>query len=200
MIKGQVFTFDSIPLVNAEVKVKSTKQIVKTDSIGRFSAECNAEDVLQVYARGFYKQKVKVEGNTRMAIINLKLKPGEKNKEIAIGYGYVKDADKLSSAASLNTDDIDFSRYRSLYDVIRGRFPGVQISNDEIIIRGMNTINGSNAALIVVDGIISDNSILGSLPPIQVKSINIIKDASAAIYGAQSANGVVLIETRKAGD
>lgn len=196
IIHGQIFTFDSIPLTGASIKVKSTKQVVETDTTGRFSVGCNSNDVLTIYAKGFNKQKVKLKGNEKLVIVNLKLKSGEKNKEIAVGYGYVKDADKLNAAVNLNNDEMDFSKYQNIYEIIRGRFPGVQISNNEIIIRGLSTVSGSNAALIVVDGMISDNSILSSLPPIQVKSINIIKDGSAAIYGAQGANGVVLIETK----
>lgn len=196
IIHGRIFTFDSIPLINADIKVKSTKQVVKTDTTGRFFVGCNNNDVLTVNAKGFYKQKIKLQGNEKLVIVNLKLKSGERNKEIAVGYGYVTDVDKLNAAVNLNNDEMDFSKYQNIYEIIRGRFPGVQISNDEIIIRGLSTVSGSNAALIVVDGIISDNSILSTLSPIQVKSINIIKDGSAAIYGAQGANGVVLIETK----
>lgn len=200
IIHGQVFTFDSIPLVNAQVKVKSTKQIVNTDTLGRFSVACNPEDILSVYARGFYKQKVKLADNTKLALINLKLKPGEKNKEIAIGYGYVTDRDKLTAAVSLTNDDMDFSQYTNLYDVIQGRFPGVQVVDGEIHIRGVHSLLVSSAALIVVDGIPTDDSVLKTLPPSQVRSINVIKDGSAAIYGSRGANGVVLIETKKGGD
>jgi TonB-dependent SusC/RagA subfamily outer membrane receptor len=76
----------------------------------------------------------------------------------------------------------------------------VQIVNGEIIIRGKNSLNSSSAALIVVDGVPSDYNVLNSIPPVQVKSINVIKDGSSAIYGSRGANGVVLIETKKGGD
>jgi len=112
----------------------------------------------------------------------------------------VTDCSKLNAVANLNNDDIDFSQYTNMYELIQGRFAGVQVMNGEIIIRGVNSINSSSAALIVVDGVPSDNSILATLPPVQVKSIDILKDGSAAIYGARGSNGVVLIETKKAGD
>jgi len=200
VVRGSVFTFDSIPLVNADVEVKSTKQVVQTDTLGNFYVSCNFEDVFKVSARGFYTEKVKLKPKIKLAVINLKLKPGEKNREIAIGYGYVKNADKLNAVANLNQNDVDFSQYSNMYDLISGRFAGVQISNGKIIIRGTNSINLSSAALIVVDGVPSDDSILNSIPPIQVKSINIIKDGSSAIYGSRGANGVVLIETKRGGD
>jgi TonB-dependent SusC/RagA subfamily outer membrane receptor len=200
IVSGRVYTFDSIPLIGADVKVKSTKQVVSTDTLGNFYVSCNSEDVLKVSAKGFVNQKVKLKPNIRLVIVNLKLKPGEKNREIAIGYGYVSDAEKLNAVASLNNNDFDFSIYSNMYELIRGRFAGVQIVNGEIIIRGKNSLNSSSAALIVVDGVPSDYNVLNSIPPVQVKSINVIKDGSSAIYGSRGANGVVLIETKKGGD
>lgn len=200
IIHGRVFTFDSIPLIDASVKVKSTKQSVQTDTTGKFSVAVHPKDVLKVSAKGFYTQKVKLADNTKIALINLKLKPGEKNREIAIGYGHVSDRDKLNSIANLNSKDLDFSQYSNMYDLIKGRFAGVQVVNGEIIIRGVNSLNSSSAALIVVDGVAVGEGVLSSLPPVQVKSINVIKDGSAAIYGSRGANGVVLIETKRGGD
>ena len=200
VIHGAITTFDSIPLIGANIKVKSTKQVLQSDSLGRFSIGCDTEDVLTISANGFYTQKVKLTGNIKFAAINLKLKPGEKNREHAIGYGHVSDREKLNAVASLNKDDLDFSQYSNIYELIRGRFAGVQIVNGEIIIRGINSINSSNAALIVVDGVPSDGNALSSIPPIQVKSINVIKDGSSAIYGSRGANGVVIIETRRGDD
>jgi TonB-dependent SusC/RagA subfamily outer membrane receptor len=200
VLHGRVFTFDSIPLINASVKVKSTKQVVETDSTGKFSVAVNSKEVLHISANGFFTQKIKLEDKIKAVVVNLKLKPGEKNREIAIGYGHVSDREKLNSVASLHSGDMDFSKYTNMYELISGRFAGVQIINGEIIIRGVNSLNSSSAALIVVDGVPSNESILNTLPPIQVKSISIIKDGSSAIYGSRGANGVLLIETKRGGD
>jgi TonB-dependent SusC/RagA subfamily outer membrane receptor len=200
VIHGVVTTFDSIPLIDAEIQVRSTKQTVLTDSLGQFSVAVNSNDRLKVSANGFYNQRVRLEDKIKLVAVNLKLKPGEKNREYAIGYGHVSDKNKLNALANLNSDDMDFSQYSDLYEVIKGRFSGVQIMNGEIIIRGINSINSSSAALIIVDGIPVDGSMLGSIPPVQVKSINVIKDGSSAIYGSRGANGVVLIETKRGND
>lgn len=201
IIHGVVTTFDSIPLVDAEIKNRSTKQTVTTDSLGRFTIPGTSGDKLKIKARGFFNEKAKLEEKTRYVAVNMKLKPGQTNKEYAIGYAKVSDRDKLNALASMsNDDDVDFSQYSNIYDLIKGRFAGVQVRNGEIIIRGINSINSSSAALIVVDGVPVDGSALNSIPPIQVKSINIIKDGSAAIYGSRGANGVVIIETRRGGD
>lgn len=200
IIQGTVTTFDSIPLNGATVRVQSTKQEVLTDSLGNFSIQVDNKDKIKVYAHGFYDQNVKLNDKIKFAAINLKLKPGEKSREHAIGYGHVSDADKLNAVASLNKDDFDFSQYNNIFDLIKGRFAGVQVSGGEIIIRGTNSINLSSAALIVIDGVPTSSSALNSISPIQVKSINVIKDGSSAIYGSRGANGVVLIETKRGGD
>ncbi|WP_320281593.1 TonB-dependent receptor plug domain-containing protein [Draconibacterium sp. IB214405] len=198
-IQGKVTTFENIPLSGVEIQVKSTKQIVKTDTLGSFSVACNNNDKLSFFAHGFNKQNVKLKENTKFVAVNLHLKPGEEGKALAIGYGHVLDEDKLNAVSSLRDDHDNFSNYTDMYELIRGKFSGVQVIGDEVIIRGNNTMGGSNAALIVVDGIEREGSILGMLPPNTVKSIDILKDGSSAIYGSRGANGVVLIET-KSGD
>ena len=199
-VHGIVTTFDSIPLIDAQVKVRSSKLTVFTDTLGRFSVATQPNDRLRVSAAGFFTQKVKLDEKIKLAAINLKLKPGEKNREYAIGYGHVSDRNKLNALASMNSNDVDFSQYNNMYDLIKGRFAGVQVVNGEIIIRGISSINLSSAALIVVDGVPVDGSVLSSIPPVQVRSINIMKDGSSAIYGSRGANGVVLIEIKRGND
>ncbi len=200
IVHGVVTTFDSIPLIGAKIRVKSTKQIVLSDTLGHFSVACNLDDKLKVTANGFYNQNVKLTEETKLVAVNLKLKAGEQNREYAIGYGHVTDRDKLNAVANLNNNDVDFSQYSNMYDLIRGRFASVQIMNGDIIIRGINSINSSSAALIVVDGVPNNSSILNAISPSNVKSISVIKDGSAAIYGSRGANGVLIIETKRGGD
>lgn len=200
VIRGMVTTFDSIPLIGAQVVVKSSKTMVLTDTLGNFTVSCNTKDKLKVSANGFFNQTVKLKEPVKIVAVNLKLKPGERGRSVAIGYGHVLDKDKLNSIASLNYKDTDFSQYQDMYDLIRGKFAGVEIVNGEIIVRGVNSFHGSSAALIVLDGVIVDNDMLTTLHPIEVKSIDILKDGGSAIYGSRGANGVVLIETKKGGD
>lgn len=197
-VHGIVTTFDSIVVVGAEVMLKSSKEVVHTDSLGQFKVKVDGKDKLKISAKGFVNQNVKLEEKIKLVAVNLKLKEGEKAREYAIGYGYVKDGEKLNALAQMTSDDVDFSQYTNMYDLMRGRFAGVQVqSNGDIIIRGVNSINLSSAALIVVDGVQVDGSVMSTLVPSQVRSINIIKDGSAAIYGSRGANGVVVIETKK---
>ena len=199
-VQGFVHAFENVPLIGVDIKVKSTKQTVKTDSSGHFIASCYAEDKLIIRARGFQSQKVKIADNTKIVAVNLKLKPGDQSLENAIGYGYISDKDKTTAVNTVKPDYTSYTRYSNMYDLLISQFAGVQITNGEIIIRGPSSFQGSSAALIVVDGVISDTDILRTISPIDVKSISVIKDGSSAIYGSRGANGVLIIETRKGGD
>lgn len=199
LIRGVVTTFDSIPLIGASVIAKSSKQEILTDTLGRFSINCKSDDKLKVSAHGFYDQNVKLTGKIKFAAINLKLIPGEKGREYAIGYGHVKDEGKLNAVTNLNKDDFDFSKYNNIFELIRGRCAGVQVvENKYIVIRGINSINSKdNSALVLVDGTPYSMDALKTIEPSQVRSIDVIKDAGAAIYGTRGANGVILIETKR---
>jgi TonB-dependent SusC/RagA subfamily outer membrane receptor len=197
-IHGIITTFDSIPLIGASVKMQSSKQTALTDTLGRFSMVCLYEDKFVVSAKGFYNQKVKLSKNIKIIAVNLKLKPGEKNREYAIGYGHISEKDRTTAITLLKKEDTDFTRYANMYELIRTM--GVEVINGEVIIRGSKSFQLSGAALIVVDNAIVESSYLRVLSPRDVKNINIIKDGSSAVYGSQGANGVVLIETKKGGD
>ncbi|MEN8117167.1 MAG: TonB-dependent receptor plug domain-containing protein [Bacteroidota bacterium] len=200
IIHGIVTTFDSILVNGATIKVQSSKQTVLTDSLGNFSVGCDYKDKLKVSGSGFYSETVKVDKNTKLAAVNLKLKPGIKNKELALGLTRVSDHDKLNALASLDSNDIDFSKYRTMEEAIAGRIPGVRFVGGQIIIRGNASISGLTPALIVVDGVTTDARALSRMNPADVKSINVIKDGSSAMYGSKGANGVVIIETKTGRD
>lgn len=202
LIHGVVHAFDSIPLIGAEIIVKSTKQSFFTDSTGTVLIFCNSKDKLKVRANGFSNQNIKINEKIKLVVVNLKLKSGVKksNEEIqkyAIGYGYVSERDKTTATESLQKNEASFLRYSNMYELIRGQIAGVDVTmNGDIIIRGTSSFNSSSAALIVLDGVIVESDYLKILRPIEIKNIYAIKDGSTAIYGSRGANGVVIIETR----
>ena len=131
--------------------------------------------------------------------INLKIKESENLHRYNIGYGQTDEKNKTSAISGITNQDIDFTKYSNISEIIRDNFAGVQVINGEILIRGSNSLNSSNAPLIIVDGVIY-NEELSLISPIEVKSIDIIKDASAAVYGSRGSNGVVIIEMLKGGE
>ncbi len=196
-IMGKVTTLGNVPLIGAEVTVKSTDATVYTDSTGVFKTQCEWNDKLKIKAEGFLSENVKITDKIRIVAVNLKPKANNSQKEYDIGYGKVSEENRSTAISTLEDSDTDFTRYKDMYDLIRGNFAGVQVQNGEVLIRGVGSINSSSAALIVVDGVINESDVLREIRPINVKSINIIKDGSTAVYGARGANGVVLIETKK---
>lgn len=193
IVHGVIHTLDSIPLEGVEVLVKSSKDVVLTDSLGNFTAFCNEKDKLRVRVNGFYNENVKVSEKTKLVAINMKMKPGEKQREYAIGYGNISEQDKTNAVSNLDNNDMNFSRFSNIIDVIESM--GAEVRNGEVVIRGTRSFQGSSAALIVIDGAIVDYDYLATLKPIEVKSIDIIRDGSSSIYGSRGVNGVVIIKT-----
>ena len=200
MVHGVVHTFDSIPLIGAEIIIKSTGKSYFTDLYGNFTIECNPKDKLKILAEGFDNRKIHINEKIKFVAINLKLKSGETERKYNIGYGNTGEANRSGAVASLNYQDTDFNRYLNAFEIIRSNFSGVQVVGNEIIVRGNKTLSSSSAALIVIDGVISDEIVLGSLSPVEIKNIDVIKDSSSAVYGSRGTNGVVLVETFKGGE
>ena len=112
-------------------------------------------------------------------------------------------ADGVRQATDLETNSIgrvdmkNAETYTNIYDYLRGRVPGVEIVGTSIRIRGINT-TGNTDALIILDGMeVSD---ISDINPLDVKSVEVLKDAASTIYGMRGANGVVIIKTKGAGD
>lgn len=196
-ITGQVVAFDSIPIVSAMVQIKSTKQTILTDSSGRFEAVVQPNDRLTISAKGFYSQKLKIEENKKITLVNLNLKSGARNAELALISGHITNSERFMSARELHNDkDMDFSQFATFFQLIEGRFPNVEVRPGEIIIRGEKSLTSSSAALIVLNGVPSDFSVLSSLSPATIKSVEIVTGTPAMRYGPGAGNGVVLIVTK----
>ena len=121
------------------------------------------------------------------------------NDGVDIGYG-VQDKDHVTTAVSnVKVKKNEAQTYSNMYDYLRGRVPGVQVTADNrIIIRGIGTNSSNTDPLILVDGV--EMTDLSSIDPAYVKSVDVIKDGSSAIYGMQGANGVIIIKTISAGE
>jgi len=115
---------------------------------------------------------------------------------VNVGYGSVKKSDLTSSVSSVDMKDMELQSYNNIYDYLQGKVAGLIVTSDHrIIIRGINTIYASTDPLILVDGVEVHD--LEFLHPGDVKSVDVIKDGSAAIYGSRGANGVIIITTKR---
>lgn len=116
--------------------------------------------------------------------------------EVNLGYSTVKQKDLTYSVSNVGVKENEASSYRDIYEYLQGRVAGVQVTQDKrIIIRGVNSINAGGDPLILVDGVETTN--LSDINIHDIKSIDVLKDGSAAIYGLRGANGVLLITTKR---
>lgn len=113
---------------------------------------------------------------------------------VEVGYG-TQEKDKLTAAVSnVKVRKTEAQTYSNMYDYLRGRVPGVQVTPDNrIIIRGIGTNSDATDPLILVDGV--ETTDLSGINPTDVESVDVIKDGSSSIYGMRGANGVIIIKT-----
>jgi TonB-dependent SusC/RagA subfamily outer membrane receptor len=192
-VTGKIVAFNTYPLNKTEVTVKSTKEVVYTDSLGIFKLTCKLNDKLIIKAKGFIKQTVNIEDYPDSVLVNLIFAGGEKNIQIATGYGYI-DKDKLTySISHLSEENFKSEYYATIFDMIKSKVPGVNVSSSGITIRGTSTF-GDNVPLYVVDGFVTDFNVFKNIDPQSVKSVDLLKDAAAsARYGSRGMNGVIVV-------
>jgi TonB-linked SusC/RagA family outer membrane protein len=199
-IKGNVKDANGEPILGATVKVNGSKVAAVTDLDGNFVVNAKPGSTITVSYVGFVSQTVTVNGTNLIPIV-LKEDDRMLNDVVVIGYGVQKKSDLTGAVASVNGDDIKNLATSDAGAALQGKVTGVQIINSgapgagaEIRVRGYGS-NGNNSPLLIVDGLKVDN--IQYLDPSLIKSVEVLKDAaSAAIYGAEAGNGVVLITTK----
>ena len=193
VVYGQTLTLNDLPVSGITITAKKAKSSTVSDSLGNFVIVCNEKDHLAFKAKVFRNKTVKIDAKTPDSIrVSLNFINTDKNVDVAIGYGYIKEKYR-TQAVQYAKRSIDYSSYSSVLDLLRNHFPTLQVSNDGcVIIRGPSSVNTNNCALFIVDGLKTDN--IDYITPSQIKEISVLKDASsAAIYGCESANGVIII-------
>jgi len=198
VVRGKLTTFNRYPVQNVEVMSKKAKSTVMTDSLGEFELVCNEKDIIMIKAKVFQALNKRVNAEDRYISANLIFRDTPKNREIATGMRYITPEQLTFALAHLADENNDFCNYTDVFDVVRGKFPGVQVkstsSGQGIFVRGDKSMTGENQAIYVVNGVrVSDISFIN---PCEMVSMDILKDGGAALYGSQAANGVVVIETK----
>jgi TonB-dependent SusC/RagA subfamily outer membrane receptor len=193
VIHGNLTAFDTYPVKNIEITSKKAGATSISDSLGNFSIVCKEKDVILVRPVAFKPARKKVGPNTGTVRMNLQFIDSDENRKIAVGYGYINEKDLSFGVSHMENDQDKFCSYSNIYDLIRGQLSGVSVQGRNVYVRGgMNSINLSTTALFVVDGQTTNS--IDWVQPCQVKSIDVLKDGNAAVYGARGGNGVILIE------
>ena len=207
VVTGHVIDENRKPVANAYIFIDNIKTDVVTDDKGfyRIRVKSSAKTIASVtFLNGL--SQAPIEGKK---VINLSMKVAKAanaggvplqsgDEPVNVGYGSVKKKDLTDAVGNINGDDRDFASYKDIYEMIRGRVPGVIVSGTTIRIRGESSINSSNDPLLVVDGVIVPT--IENISPRDVKSIDILKGSASAIYGSRGNNGVILITLRSAKD
>ncbi|WP_282122048.1 SusC/RagA family TonB-linked outer membrane protein [Algibacter mikhailovii] len=202
-VSGTV-TADGQPLPGATVLEKGTSNGTSTDFDGNFTINAGSGATLVISYIGYNAQEIAVGNQTQ---INVELIADNKLDEVVvIGYGTQRKSDLTGSVSSVSAEDIVSLPVSRVDQALQGRATGVQVTQASgapgagtvIRVRGGNSITGSNEPLWVIDGIVvGTNFNLNNLNSNDIKSIEVLKDASSiAIYGSRGANGVVLVTTK----
>lgn len=210
-VSGTVLDQNGDPLIGCTVQLKGSSVGTVTDLDGHFQIKV-PEDKMLVFSFIGYKTKevkaaktikVKMEEDSHML-----------NEVVAIGYGTMKRSDITGSVVSVKAEDMELASAATMDQMLQGRATGLQMTSNSgaagsgtsIQIRGVNSLSSSNDPVYVIDGSIVTGEAgrdtytnpLDGLNPNDIESIEILKDASAtAIYGAQAANGVIIVNMKK---
>ena len=192
---------EALPGVNI-LKV-GTSQGATTDIDGNFTIQASSDDVLKFSFIG-YKTMQEQVGARSVIDVMMETDVEALGEVVVVGYGTSTKKEVTGATSRVDAAKIEERKVPRVDQALQGAVSGVNISTNSgapggtanINIRGIST-NGNNNPLIVVDGVIYDADGLNALNPSDIESVNVLKDATAGIYGVRAANGVIIIETKK---
>jgi TonB-dependent starch-binding outer membrane protein SusC len=203
-ITGSIINERSEAVPYVKITVKSSKKPFLSDGKGLFQVSVTdpATDVLVFTAMGYQKQEVPVAGQTNLTVVLLEVSQDTKDV-VVVGYGTAKSKELTGATSRVKGEDLEKMNMTRMDQALQGQVSGVTVSSNSgspggsanIRIRGLSTF-GDNDPLILVDGVVYDSEGLNALNPSDIKSINVLKDATAGIYGVRAANGVIIVETK----
>lgn len=205
ILKGTVTDQNGEGIIGATIQVKGTKNATVTDFEGNFALS-DPQGVIVVSYIGYITQSIKYSGQPTLKIV-LREDNSLLDEVVVTGYGVTKKASLTSAISQIKGDDVYKDRgVGSTTVALQGEIPGLTITRTStrpgseaaaMQIRGDISINGSSSPLIIIDGVTGSLDELNSLNGSDIESISVLKDASAAIYGARAASGVVLVTTKR---
>lgn len=197
-----IVTDEGESLPGVSVMIKGTNQGTQTDLDGRYSIEAPRDSVLVFSFLGYAGQEVAIDGRTE---INVSLQRDNQQLEevVVVGYGTQRRGEVTSAVASVKAEDFTKGTVRDAAQLVQGKVAGLRITTPsgdpnattQINLRGLNSINGSQNPLVLIDGVPGS---ITTVAPEDIESVDVLKDGSAAaIYGTRATGGVVLVTTRK---
>ena len=203
VVTGQVVDMNGEPIIGANVVVKGTTAGTITDFDGNYSIEVQENATLIFSYLGMINQEIPVTSDN----ISVALKEDNQvlDEVVVTGYGTTKKRDLVTAVSSVNADQLKDIPVSSAAEALQGKLAGVSVTTTEgspdadvkIRVRGGTSLTQSSDPLYIVDGF--QVSSISDIPPSDIQSTDVLKGAAAtAIYGAQGANGVIIITTKDA--
>ena len=205
--RGKVVDESNMPLPGATVHVKGTSQSVITDNSGAFQIilASQASVTVEISFIGYEPvERVILAGQP--LIVRLKENQKSLSEIVVVGYGTSRKKDLSGAVTNLSAKDLNPGPITNPLQQLAGRAAGVNVTQTgsepgaapSVRIRGITSLIGGNDPLVVVDGIQGNMDLLNQIPPSEIESVDILKDASAtAIYGSRGAPGVIIVTTKK---
>ncbi|RYE57100.1 MAG: SusC/RagA family TonB-linked outer membrane protein, partial [Sphingobacteriales bacterium] len=196
-VQGRVTDEKDAPIAGATVTVKNTKTATMTDGDGKFTINAKLGETVVVSVLGFKSSEMVALNETPVAI-RLTATTADLSEVVVVGYTTQKKATLTGSISTVTAKEIVTTKNENVQNMLTGKIAGVRVVQASSEPGSFNTsfdIRGLGSPLIVVDGVVRNN--FNRLSAEDIESITVLKDASAAIYGVRSANGVVLITTKK---
>ncbi len=203
-VTGKVTDSRNAPIEGVSVAVKGSKTTVITDSKGMFAINVPDNGTLIFTSVGYLSKEVAVK-NIKSINVILTEQVSSLTDVVVVGYGTQTKKDLTGAVVQIKASALENENPRSVGDMLRGNAPGLDVgfdastkgSNASLQVRGKGTLTASSNPLIVLDGVIYPGAI-EDINPNDIATIDILKDASsAAVFGARSANGVILITTKR---
>jgi TonB-linked SusC/RagA family outer membrane protein len=204
-ITGKVTDAKNAPMEGVSVTIKGSNKGVTTNAAGTFSIPNVPENAILVFSyTGYAPKEVAVKGTSPLTVSLTEQVTGL-NDVVVVGYGTSTKKDLTGAISQVKATQLENENPRSVQDMLRGNAPGLNVGFDPstkgagsaMQIRGQGTLTASSDPLIVLNGVIYPGT-LADINPNDISTIDVLKDASsAAVFGARSANGVILISTKK---
>lgn len=202
-VTGKVVDEKGEPLIGVNILEKGTTNGTITDIDGLYSLDVPPTATLVATYIGYVPQEIKV-GNRANITIELKENSQLLNEVVVVGYGTMRKKDLTGAISQVKADRLSKENPTTLQDLLRSGIAGLNVGVDasakgggSLQVRGQRSLAADNSPLIVMDNVVFFGE-LSEINPQDIEQIDVLKDASsAAIYGAKSANGVVIITTKK---
>lgn len=198
ILSGKIVAFNKFPLKNVTVQAKKAKTETKTDENGNFKIEVKKKDVIQIKESVFLDYSKKVSESNESLQINLIIKNNERDFDKVVKEGIISRQDLDYGVQNLWEYNNEFSQFTNAYDAIKYALPEstIIVENGQrgVQLRGPKTITGSNAALIIVNGVITEDA--NFVTPADIISIRKLSGGELALFGARAGNGVISIQTK----